>query len=128
MKNLGSKRGRFTEAENAAIEAMAAKGLSPGQIAVRLDRHPGSINWAMTRMGLKAPSARSFSYIRRGKPVCSFSVEEDVFIEALACQRYNNRQIGEMCGKRFGHVRTSATIRVRLMMLANRDLVKDEAA
>jgi hypothetical protein len=121
VKNLGTKRGRFSDAENATICALAERGLKPGQIAVRLDRHPASVNWAMTRLGLKAPSVRYFSYMRVGKMVCSFSPEEDAFIErAQTSGKLNKREIGELCELRFGHRRTSSTVRTRLIMIANR--------
>ena len=114
------KKGRLSGDEEEMISALAELGRSAGQIAVRLNRHAGTINFAMHRMGLKAPVARSFDYTRaNGSAVKSFSPEEDAFIEALRIQHFTYEKIAEVSAKRFGHQRTPATIGIRLKMLAN---------
>jgi IS30 family transposase len=115
------KRGRLTEIEETAIAAFAEKGWSAGKIALRLNRHPGTINFALHRLGLKTPVERIFNYTRAsGSEVRSFSPDEDAFIEALRCQDFKLQQIADLAAKRTGHRRTAATIGIRLKMLANR--------
>lgn len=115
------KRGRLSEIEETAIAAFAEKGWTAGRIARRLDRHPGTINFALHRLGLKAPVARAVSYTRAsGSAVRSFAPDEDAFIEALRIQGFTLQRIAEIAAKRTGHQRTAATIGIRLKMLANR--------
>lgn len=113
------KRGRLSPEEEAEIERLGH--LTAAQIALRLNRHPGTINFAMHRLGLKAPVDRDFSYIRGGRRVRSFTRDEDTFIETLRVQAYSTPEIAAIVSKRFGHPRSSHTILIRLKMLANRD-------
>ena len=113
------RRGRLTAEECARIAALADKPLTCGQIALRLNRHPATVYQNMVSHGLRAPNLRSFDYIRNGRRVRSFSRDEDAFIEALRCQNYKCREIADLCGKRFGHPRSTATIAIRLRMLAS---------
>lgn len=116
------KRGRLTEIEEQAIAAFAEAGWTAGRIAVRLNRHPSTINFALHRMGLKVPVARAFDYVRRtGVSVRSFSPEDDAFIVALRVQGFSTPRIAELIEKRTGYRRSAATISIRLRMLANRD-------
>lgn len=119
---VAKKTGRMVPEERAAIEQMAERGLSAPQIAQRLNRHSGTINFAMHALGLKAPQERTFDYVRNGVRVVSFSREEDAFIEALRVQAFTTTKIGELCAKRFGHPRSAATVGTRLKMIANREL------
>jgi hypothetical protein len=122
-RNVGTKRGRLSDDELAAVEEMAGRKRTAGQIAVKLDRHPATIGWVMHRLGLKAPAVRSFNYVRNGVPVRSFSPDEDAFIQALRCQDYSWSVIARLSEKRFDHRRSAATIGTRLRMLANREQV-----
>ena len=115
------RRGRLSGSEDSEIEELFLSGMRTREIARQLNRHASTIHFALTRLGLKAPKPRTFSYERRGRPVRSFSSEEDAFIEALRIQNYAITKIADLCSKRFGYRRTAATIRVRLIMLANRD-------
>lgn len=115
-------RGRLSPEEKRQIETLAERGLAPGQIAFRMNRHPGTINFAMTCMGLRSPVERSFRFRRNGSEVVSFSKEEDAFIVALRVQRYTTAKIAELVEKRYGHKRSPATIGIRLKMLANREM------
>ena len=114
------KSGRLSPAERAEIEQLADRGLRAGQIAIRMDRHSNTIGFLMSVTGLRICSDRTFAYQRRGRPVRSFSPDEDALIEALRCQAYTYQQIASVCGARFGHARTAATIGIRLKMLAAR--------
>ena len=59
--------GRMSAAEDALVILLAEKGWKAGRIAMKLDRHKGTINWAMYRLGLKAPTeSRRESYSRNG--------------------------------------------------------------
>ena len=112
--------GRLSSAERDTIASLADRGLSAGQIALRMNRHPGTINFAMHALGLKqGPAPADFDYVRAGRRVKSFSREEGAFIQALRVQGYTTTFIAEMVGKRFGHIRSAATINIRLKMLAN---------
>jgi hypothetical protein len=114
-------RGRLSADEKATIEELAERGLVAGQIAFRLNRHPSTVHFAMTTMGLTAPVERQFRFQRNGCEVVSFSKEEDAFIVALRTQDHTWAKIAELVGKRFGHKRTAATIGIRLKMLAARE-------
>ena len=118
-------RGRLSAAETSKIEELAERGLKAGQIAVRLNRHRSTVHFAMTTLGLTAPVDRQFRFRRNGREVVSFSAEEDAFIKVLRTQGFAIAFIANMVGKRFGHERSSATIRIRLMMLANREESRD---
>lgn len=115
------KAGRMTAAEDDQVAELAERGWTAGRIALKLDRHKGTINFAMTRLGLKAPADRQFKYVRNGRLVRSFSADEDAFILALRAQDYPTTRIAVLVTKRTGHARTAATIGIRLKMLANRD-------
>lgn len=117
----GIKRGRLSADEEKQIELLAERGSSSGQIALRLNRHPATINFAMHRMGLREPVTRSFAYSRGGRAVKNFSADEDAFIEALRCQRFTYQKIARIAAIRFGHRRSAATIGVRLKMLGNKE-------
>jgi len=113
------RRGRLTGAELDVIETLAARGLSAGQIARRLNRIPATVNFAMHSLGLKAPAARQAVYVRAGRIVRTFAAEEDAFIAALRTGGLTTPQIAARTSERFGHPRTAATVLVRLRMLAN---------
>jgi IS30 family transposase len=116
------KRGRLSEAEKREIERLAGKGQKSGQIALNLRRHPATVGWAMTCMGLRQPIERAFSYTRNGREVRSFSADEDALMEELAITGKKNREIAEICSARFGHKRSTHTIRARLIMLSAREV------
>jgi hypothetical protein len=113
------KRGRLTPDEFEKIDALAGRGLTPGQIALRLNRHPGTVNYAMHRLGHRKLTRRSTTYTRNGVVVKPFSAEEDAFIQALRVQDFSTAKIADLVGKRFGHPRTPHTINIRLIMLAS---------
>lgn len=119
------RSGRLSSTERAEIERLAERGLSAGQIAQRMNRRAGTVNFAMTAMGLRTPVSRTFSYTRRGREIRSFSPDEDALIEVLRCQHYTCTKIAEVCSNRFGHLRTPATISIRLRAIATREVVSD---
>jgi IS30 family transposase len=120
-------RGRLSPDEKRRIEEMSDAGLTPGQIARRLNRLYATVNFAMTTAGLRAPKPRRFSFVRKGRPVRSFSPEEDTLIEALRCQSFTTTKIAEIVTKRWGHRRQPATISIRLRQLATISLLREEA-
>jgi hypothetical protein len=122
MPNTDIRLGRLSTTERSEIERLAQRGLTAGQIAQRMQRHAGAVNFAMTTMGLRSQVARTFAYTRRGREVRSFSPDEDALIEALRCQQYTFTKIADVCGKRFGHPCTPATICIRLRALATREV------
>ena len=121
MRNLGTKRGRLSAEERSEIERLAMLGLKPGPIAQRLDRHPATINFAMHCMGLRAPASRTFSYVRNGRPVVSWSAADDARIQALRAAGMTTTKVAEIISTESGISRSGPTVRVRLMMLANVD-------
>jgi hypothetical protein len=113
-------RGRLSPTERSEIGRLADRGLKPGQIALRLQRHPATVNFHMVTHGLRTmQSGRRGVYERNGITVAGFTRDEDVFIEALRVQGYTYEKIAEVAAKRFGHKRSAATIGVRLKMLAS---------
>lgn len=116
----GILRGRLSTDEEAEIISLAERRFSPGRVAQKLNRHPGTINFAFHRLGLRELKPAKFAYVRNGVEVRSFSPEEDAWITALRVQGYTTTAIAEMGAKRWGHPRTAATINMRLTMLANR--------
>jgi len=114
-----TKRGRLTDEELEQIDTMATRGAGPGQIALRLNRHPGTVNYAMHRLGHRPLVRRSVTYVRKGVVVKSFSAEEDAYIVALRVQGFTNTKIADLVTRRFGHPRSPHTINIRLIMLAS---------
>ncbi len=114
-------RGRLSDKEKARIVELAEGGLRAGKIAQHLGRLHVTVHHAMISMGLVAPIARTFSYTRRGRPVRSFSGEEDAFIEELRRRGTATPAIARACELRFGHRRTPATICIRLRGLAAKE-------
>lgn len=115
------KHGRLTSAENEQILELAERGFSSGRIAQKLNRHPVTISYAMHRLGCRKLVLKTFSYVRNGVLVKSFSREEDAYITALRIQDYPTTKIAELVTKRFGHPRSPHTINVRLVLLSNLD-------
>lgn len=117
------KRGRLSDDENAAIEALAGRNLKAGQIALRLNRHPATINHAMHRMGLKILTERgAVTFTRKGgSTVNGFSPDEDALIEEMRAGGASPGKIAAECLARFGRKRSPQTINTRLIMLANRE-------
>ncbi len=117
---IGTKRGRLTTAEENVVISLAERGLTSGQIARKLDRHPGTINWAMHRLGVaETKFPKRSPYMRAGKMVVPFSRDEDAFIQACRIAGHPMSTIATAAGNRFGHTRGVHTIRCRLIMLAN---------
>lgn len=102
-------------------EGSAERGLKAGQIALRLDRKSRTINFAMHRLGLVQPVERQFDYMRGGRRVRSFSPEEDAWISARRREGHTVTRIAARHHQQFGFQRAVGSIRVRLLMLANRD-------
>ncbi len=114
------KAGRLSTEERDQITHLADRGLKASQIARRLDRHRGTVNFAMHAMGLTdGPIDRAFDYIRNGSRVVSFSRDEDAWIQALRIQGYATTKIAALAEKRWGHPRSAHTIVIRLKQLAN---------
>lgn len=113
------KRGRLSEGERDQIADLVDRGMGVKNIALRLNRHPSTINNELVRIGEGAPKHyRTTSYKRGGSIVRPFSPDEDAWIVALRVQGYTWAKIGELCGKRYGHTRRPATIGTRLRQLA----------
>lgn len=115
------KRGRLSRQEKDTIEKLFDDGVTTGQIAQRLNRHPSTVGFAVTLLGLRPPAQRVFAYKRNGRDVRSFGPDEDAFILALRTQGFTWTKIAEITGRRTGHARSAATIGTRLRMLANRE-------
>lgn len=116
------KHGRLTPDEDAEIERLAERRLTCGQIALRLNRHPATVNFAMHRLAVKTVDRRRAgkSYIRNGREVRHFTLEEDALMVDLRTEGLAFPRIAGLLSERFGgHPRTAQTISVRLMMLAN---------
>lgn len=115
--------GRLSAAEDARIVELSERGLTGGQIALRLNRNPKTIVGALYRLGLRAPVYRTYSQTRGGKVCRPFTPAEDAFIEAQAQTGIPSTWIVPALEKEFGHRRSSGTIRMRLQMIAARDEV-----
>lgn len=114
------RRGRLSPHEREQIEALALKKLTAGQIALRLNRIPATINFAMHSMGLKVPTDRQFSFTRKnGSEVHSFSQAEDAMISEMRAAGAVCREIADAIMARFGLRRSPQTVGIRLKMLAN---------
>jgi DNA-binding CsgD family transcriptional regulator len=113
------KRGRLSPDEMAIVDEMADRGRSPGQIALRLNRHPATINYAMHRLGHRKLTRRTNTYVRNGKVVKPFSEREDALILSLRTQGYKVAEIADAVTATFDHPRTPHTINTRLVMLAS---------
>lgn len=116
----GTVTGRLTDAERDQIVHMAELGMRATQIARVLQRHPGTINFAMHALGVARLTLRRCKpYNRNGREVHSFSADEDAWITALRIQGYSTPKIATLATLRWGHPRNAATIGIRLKMLAN---------
>jgi DNA-binding CsgD family transcriptional regulator len=113
------KRGRMEPAEMEQIASMAERGLGPGQIAARLNRHPGTVNYAMHRLGYRKLVRRTTTYVRNGVVVKPFSEAEDQLVTDLRERGLSVCKIAEQVTASFGHTRSPHTINVRLIMLAS---------
>jgi len=113
------RRGLITDDEKEQIVDLAERSLSASQIARRLNRHPCTVGYAMHRLGVRTLSFKSFSYMRAGRPVRSFSREEDAYLTALRVEGLSTPKIARLVSQRFGHPRTAHTIHVRLGLLSN---------
>ncbi len=113
------KRGRLTTDERDRVVELAERGLSAGQIALRMDRHKATINFAMHCLGLKnGPARRHWDYVRNGRLVKAFTEVEDDFIQQLRLAGLSTPKIAEQVRAHFGHERSPPTIGIRLKMLA----------
>jgi IS30 family transposase len=115
----GIRRGRLTDAEEERIVELADRGLGAGPIALKLNRHPVTVGYAMHRLGVRKLARRTFAYTRNGRPVKSFSDDEDRLITALRIEGHSTVRIAEIVTERFGHRRSAHTINVRLVLLSN---------
>ncbi len=116
---LEVKRGRLSKDELAEIDRLGAKGWSPGRIANRLERHPGTVNYAMHRLGHRKLVRRTTSYVRNGVLVVPFSEAEDQMLEKLRGEGLTTTRIAHILGDSFGHPRSAHTVNMRLVMLAS---------
>lgn len=115
------KRGRMTDDELRQLDDLADEGLSPGQVAQKLNRHPATINWQFVIRGHKEFTPRAAPlkpYTRAGVTVTPFCREEDAFITALRVQGMPTPKIADEAAARFGRKRSPHTILMRLKMLA----------
>jgi hypothetical protein len=115
-------KGRLSPDELATVEQLSQRGWKAGRIAQKLNRHPGTINFAMHSMGLKAPKPiKPFSCVRKnGVVVHSFDAAEDAMLESTRLTGAVCREIAEASLAQFGRKRSAATINIRLKMLANK--------
>jgi hypothetical protein len=117
-------RGRLSQDELTAIEAMYEATPSTQLIAFALRRHPSTVNFALYRLGLRAPNTtRSFEYLRNGRTVKSFSPAEDALIVRLRTEGRTWGEIATEAAKLTGYQRSKHSIGARLLMLAN---IEDE--
>lgn len=120
MRFQNVKRGRLSDQEREQIAEMADSKKPVAIIARALNRHPATVGYAMYRLGLRRLSRRArTAYWRNGSKVVAFTPEEDAFVERLSLEGVKNKEIGERCGREFGHPRSPHTINVRLAMLAS---------
>lgn len=112
-------RGRLSKEELERICALGERGLKAGPIALRLNRHPGTVNYAMHRLGLNTPAQRSFEYVRGGSVVKSFSRDEDGLLSAMRTEGATLGVIAAALTETFGHRRSPHTVAVRLVLLSN---------
>lgn len=118
----GIKRGRLSVDEEAAIVELAdEQKLEAGQIALRLNRHPATVSYAMHRLGCRQLTRRTFCYWRAGAVVRSFSPDEDSWMLKRRAAGATTAQIALELGEKFGHPRSPHTVNVRLVLLANVD-------
>ena len=115
------KPGGLSEADRARIFELAERGLKPGPIARRIEKHPATVRWFMYRNGLAQPT-RQRNAMPKDRPNSAgrkgYTAEEDAFILGLRCQGVDLRVIAERATERFGHKRTRHGVEVRLVMLA----------
>jgi DNA-binding CsgD family transcriptional regulator len=118
-------RGRMSETELEQCADLFERGYSTGQIAGTLGRHRATVNWALQRMGLKAPLVSNRRpFVRMGRQVRPFSPEED---ELLVLRRREGAAYGAISAEmeyRFGYRRAESSLLMRLMQLKNLAEVK----
>lgn len=117
------KPGGLSEEDHARIVALAEKGMKPGVIARKLEKHPATVRWFLYRHGLVKPTRRHSMPVDRpnGSGRKAYGPEEDRFILELREAGADLRRIAERATEAFGHPRSRHGIEVRLIMLATLD-------
>lgn len=116
------KRGRMSPEEKKELERVicSMKKPTPGKVAVKVNRHPATVNWYMLTHGhiTRKPGRAPGPYQRYGKTVYPWSEEHDEFILDLRTQGVNKQEIGRRVTAKFGIERNHHQVDVRLRLLA----------
>lgn len=123
-----TSKGPLAEAEKDLIEQLGEQGLKPWSIARRLGRHPSSVTWFMSTVGLKRlGEARKRAFTRQGREVRPFTEVEDAFATECSCAGLPPAAIARKMTERFGYERSRDTVACRLMMLASDEAAREAA-
>ncbi|MGH6725122.1 MAG: hypothetical protein ACREB8_01085 [Pseudolabrys sp.] len=125
--------GPMSDAERAEIERLAAtlKNPSAHQIARRLRRNVGTVNWYMIANGLVQRTIKyreNGPYLRNGYTVYPWKREHDDRIQALRIDGHSTPAISKLVTSEFGIPRSAHSVHVRLAMLAAYDEPRSGAA
>lgn len=127
VKNV--KRGRMNQAERDEIDRVIAnmKNPTPGKVAVRVNRHPATINWYMLSHGMlsRKKLQRCRAYIRNGVRVEPYLDDHDARMLQLRESGMSMTKIAARLTEEFHIPRTYGSVKVRLTILAS---LEDEAA
>ena len=96
------------------------KTVTAGPIARKIEKHPGTVWWFLTREGYVAPARAAPgdtpTVDSRGRK--KFSAEEDQFLLDRRAEGVSITEIARLFGQKFEHKRTRHSLDVRLAMLA----------
>lgn len=111
----------LTEADKERIRELAGEGMRAHRIAKLIGRNGSTVNWFMYSDGLIVPKqiGGARSYIRNGREVHLFTVDEDAFIEHQRRLGSSFVEIAKLHKAAFGIERRPTVIRNRLVMLAS---------
>lgn len=122
-------RGPLTVAELDTIDSLGARGLSAGQVALKINRHPSTVNFALQRLGHRGIARRSTRpYMRNGVLVMPFSEAEDELMQALRGRGQTCASIAGRLTLHYGHPRNANSVLMRLTMLAADAACREAAA
>lgn len=111
---------RLTAADHQIIEQLVGEGLNAHAIGKRIEKHPSTVQWFMYSSGLQAPKQTTTPkvYVRNGRQVRGFSIDEDAYVVELRKLGKFPREIAIHVNARFANQRSHHTIHCRLKMLA----------
>ena len=118
---LGGRRRVLSDTDRRRAVEMATEGVGPTEIARRLGRKATTVAYYLSTQGLTRTRQTDVAetYLHRGQARRRFTREEDAFVEARCVAGDNDREIARACTERFGHPRTSHTVRIRLRNLGS---------